>query len=289
MKQKTDLSESQPSTKPASQDADSCLGPVAHNAWTWAASHISLVRRPLEPRPVLLEARPQPIELDIARSALVVIDMQNDFCHPQGWFGQKGVDVAPARAPIPILTNLLPAWRAAGGRVIWLNWGIRADRLNLSPTIHLKGKRSEHGVGYGESSPIDRGPSLVRGAWGAQVIDELGVDAADISIDKHRLSGFWDNEFDTVLRHQAVTTLLFAGINTDRCVFSTLQDAAFLGYDCILLEDACSTSSPAYVTEAIHFMVQELHGFVARADRLNTALPQARSQNPTQTSKELSE
>ena len=70
-----------------------------------------------------------------------------------------------------------------------------------------------------------------------------------------------------------MTTLLWAGINTDRCVFSSLQDAGFLGYDNLLLADACSTPSPAYVTRAIHFIVQQLHGFVVASDALLAALP----------------
>ncbi|VVD94922.1 cysteine hydrolase [Pandoraea communis] len=247
-------------------------GPSVHSAWTVNGSHISLVRRVVKPRPVAMDAAPQPIEIDVARSALIVIDMQNDFCHSDGWFAQKGVSVKAARKPIPVIAGLLPTWRKAGGNVVWLNWGVRADLRNLSATVQFKGKRSHDGVGYGDTSPIDRGPALVRGEWGAQVVQELTVASTDISVEKHRLSGFWDNELDSILRNLGVTTLLFAGINTDRCVFSTLQDAAFIGYDCVLLEDACATSSPAYVTRAIHFIVKQLHGFVSRADRLVESL-----------------
>jgi len=248
------------------------FGPSAHNAWTLAGDTVSLVRTPPRPKPVHVPALPQAIEFDLARSALIVVDMQNDFCHPEGWFAQKGIGIRPMRKPIDTIARLLPAWRAAGGAVLWLNWGIRADRRNLSPTVQFKGKRSAEGVGYAEHSPIDHGPSLVQGAWGAQVIDELPVAPTDITVHKHRLSGFWDNELDSVLRQQGVTTLMFAGINTDRCVFSTLQDGNFLGYDCVLLSDACGTPSPAYVSRGIHFIVQQLHGFVATADALITSL-----------------
>jgi nicotinamidase-related amidase len=204
---------------------------------------------------------------------VIVVDMQNDFCHADGWFGQKGLSVRPTRKPIPMIARLLPAWRSAGGAVLWLNWGVRADLLNLSPTIRFKGKGGvTDAVGYAERSASDKGRALVAGDWGARVVDELKVEPTDITVFKHRLSGFWDNELDSILRHQGITTLLFAGVNTDRCVFSTLQDAAFIGYDCVLLADACSTSSPAYVTRAIHFIVQQLHGFVATADGLLTSL-----------------
>jgi ureidoacrylate peracid hydrolase len=237
---------------------------------------VSFVRRPIAPRPLRLDdAAPQPVELDLARSALVVVDMQNDFCHPEGWFAQKGLGIRAARRPIAILRRLLPAWRDAGGAVLWLNWGIRADRANLAPTVHFKGKRTAEGVGYAEVSPIDRGPSLVQGSWGARVVEELVVAPDDLTVHKHRLSGFWDNELDTLLRQRGITTLLFAGINTDRCVFSTLQDAHFLGYDCVLLKDACSTPSPAYVTRGVLYIVELLHGFVASAAGLLEALPKS--------------
>ena len=250
------------------------FGPAAHNAWALRDGRVSFVRRPIAPRPLRLDdAAPQPVELDLARSALVVVDMQNDFCHPEGWFAQKGLGIRAARRPIAILRRLLPAWRDAGGAVLWLNWGIRADRANLAPTVHFKGKRTAEGVGYAEVSPIDRGPSLVQGSWGARVVDELAVAPDDLTVHKHRLSGFWDNELDTLLRQRGITTLLFAGINTDRCVFSTLQDAHFLGYDCVLLKDACSTPSPAYVTRGVLYIVELLHGFVASAAALLEALP----------------
>jgi nicotinamidase-related amidase len=264
----------QPNRAPVAENAPKpgSFGPAAHNAWSLDAAGLSLVRKALRPRPLRFAARPQALEIDVARSAVVVVDMQNDFCHAEGWFGQKGVDVRPMRKPIPVIARLLPAWRKAGGAVVWLNWGVRPDRLNLSPTIQFKGKKSLDGVGYAECSPHDRGPSVVAGQWGARVVDELTVASTDITVSKHRLSGFWDNELDSILRQQHITTLLFAGINTDRCVFSTLQDAGFLGYDCVLLENACSTPSPAYVTRAIHFIVQQLHGFVASAATLQTSL-----------------
>ncbi len=264
--------------RPASEAA-ALFGPGASNAWTLQDGRTSLVRNAPRPRPIQMDASGDPIEFDLSRSALIVVDMQNDFCHRMGWFGQKGIDVSPMRKPIPVLKRLLPAWRSAGAPVIWLNWGIRADRLNLPPVVQFKGKRSAEAVGYAEHSPVDHGPSLVPGHWGAQVVDELAVESGDITVFKHRLSGFWDNELDSVLRGMGVTTLFFAGVNTDRCVFSTLQDAGFLGYDSILLADACNTPSPAYVTKAIHLIVRQLHGFVARSPALISAIASSPSQS----------
>lgn len=248
------------------------FGPARSNAWRLNATGISLVRQPESVQPLRIETETSSLEIDLSRSLLVVVDMQNDFCHPHGWFAQKGISMRATRRPIPLLNRLLPAWRQAGAPVLWLNWGIRADRLNLPPTVHFKGKRSAEGVGYAERSPLDHGRSVVQEEWGAQIVDELSVAPNDICVNKHRLSGFWDTELDSLLRANGMTTLLFAGINTDRCVFSTLQDAAFLGYDCILLADACSTPSPAYVSRAIHFLVEQCHGFIATATALQTSL-----------------
>ncbi len=257
---------------PTTSVTTATFGPTPANAWRLDAAGISLIRQPAPARPLLIETDTGPLEIDLARSLLIVIDMQNDFCHPQGWFAQKGASMRATRRPIPTLKKLLPAWRQAGAPVLWLNWGIRSDRLNLPPTVHFKGKRSADGVGYGEHSPLDHGRSVVQGEWGAQVIADLPVEPNDVCVNKHRLSGFWDTELDSVLRANGITTLLFTGVNTDRCVFSTLQDAAFLGYDCILLADACSTSSPAYVSRAIHFLVEQCHGFVATAAALQLSL-----------------
>jgi ureidoacrylate peracid hydrolase len=266
------------SPSPVATTQTGTFGPAPHNAWALESDgSVNLVRTAKPPRPLRLPAQPQAITLDLARSALVVVDMQNDFCHPEGWFGQRGQDVRPMRRPIAEIARLLRACRRADMPIVWLNWGVREDCRNLSPAVLFKGKRSVDGVGYAECSPVDRGPSLVPGSWGAAVVDELAVQPGDIAIDKHRLSGFWDNELDSTLRQQGVTTLLFAGVNTDRCVFSTLQDAAFLGYDCVLLHGACGTPSPSYVTRAIYFLVQRLHGFVAESRALRAALSAASS------------
>ncbi len=266
---------STPSDALAGSPARSHFGPSAEHRWVQEADGLNLLRQPLAPKPVRLDAQPQCITIDLHRSVLVVVDMQNDFCHPEGWFGQKGISVKPMRRAIAPIARLLPRWRAAGGTVLWLNWGVRPDRLNLPPLVQFTGRRSATGVGYAEVSPQDHGRALVPGEWGAQVVDELPVLPGDITVFKHRLSGFFDNELDSLLRLRGATTLLFAGVNTDRCVFSTLQDAGFHGYDCVLLADACSTPSPAYVTRAIHFLVQQLHGFIARTPALLAGLRSA--------------
>jgi nicotinamidase-related amidase len=214
---------------------------------------------------------PDSVELDLASAALIVVDMQNDFLHPEGWFASRGIDAAPVCAVIPAIETLTAAMRAADVPVIWLNWGVRPDRANLPPHTINRG-RSGGAATYADPSPSGRGGVLVRDAWGAAIVDDLTVADGDLIIHKHRLSGFWDNELDSVLRHRNITTLLFAGINIDRCVFSTLQDANFLGYDCLLVEDACATVSPDFVRDAVLYLVRTLHGVVITRSAIFTAI-----------------
>jgi ureidoacrylate peracid hydrolase len=236
-----------------------------------ADQRLSFVRPRKKQRVVSLAATPQAVDIDVATTALLVVDMQNDFCHPEGWFAAKGIDASPIAAVLPMIERLTSASRAAGIPVLWLNWGVRADRANL-PRLTLAKGRAGGTPTYGDRSPSGRGRILVRDDWGAAIVDDLTVDASDIVVHKHRISGFWDNELDSVLRQQGITTLLFAGINIDRCVFSTLQDANFLGYDCILVEDACATVSPDFVRDAVIFLVRQLHGVVAKSDALLSAI-----------------
>lgn len=231
---------------------------------------VSFVRPRKEQRIVRVPATPQPVDIDLSASALIVVDMQNDFIHPDGWFASKGIDLEPIRSVIPAIEHLATGLRRADVPVIWLNWGVRADRANL-PSLTVEKGRTGQSPTYSDPSPSGRGHILVRDEWGAAIADGLTVAPSDLIVHKHRISGFWDNELDSILRQRGITTLLFAGVNIDRCVFSTLQDANFLGYDCMLIEDSCQTVSPDFVRDAVLYLVRLLHGVVATSDAILTA------------------
>ncbi len=247
------------------------LGPP-RNAWQADAEHVDLVRRRPEPRPVRFPANPQDVTLDTTRTAIVVVDMQNDFCHDSGWLHHIGVDVTAARAPIEPLRRLLPALRSSGVPVVWLNWGNRPDRANLPPgVVHVYNGDGES-IGIGDPLPGTGARVLERDSWSAQVVDELEKSPDDLSVDKYRMSGFFDTELEGVLRNLDVTTLLFAGVNADQCVLATLCDAASLGYDVVFLDDCCATTSPAYCFDATVYNVAQCFGFVAHSTDLLTGL-----------------
>ncbi|MQT13320.1 isochorismatase family cysteine hydrolase [Segnochrobactrum spirostomi] len=236
---------------------------------------LSFARPPAAPHLVSFPAAPQHAEIDLARTALLVIDMQKDFLHPDGWFPRLGFDPTPLTAIVPKLDVLAKAARRAGVQVIWLNWGVRADRAELSPMLIAKASAGGTRPVYADTLVPGHGGILVASEWGAELVDELVPEAGDLVVHKHRLSGFYDNDLDSILRNRGIDTLIFSGTNTDRCVFSTLCDANFRGYGCLMVEDACATGSPASVSEAIHYLVRLTYGVTLTSDDLLAAFASA--------------
>ena len=248
------------------------LGTYEQTRWRAGATQVDMAQPGPPPRPLTIGSTPQQVTLDLERTLLMVIDMQNDFCAGGGWVDHLGADYTPDRAPIAPLQRLLPPWRAAGGRVAWVNWGNRPDLANMPPNQHHLYKPSGQGIGLGEPLPGHGARVLQKDSWAAAVVDELEIAPADICVDKHRISGFWDTPLDSILRNLGTRTILFAGVNTDQCVMCTLTDANFLGYGCVLIEDCCATTSPAFCTQATLWNVRKCFGFVAGSSVVLEAL-----------------
>ncbi|HEY9872621.1 MAG TPA: cysteine hydrolase family protein [Candidatus Obscuribacterales bacterium] len=245
---------------------------VPPNAWEVDESIADITRPPLEPRIVTLTTETKTLRLDLAKVAMLVIDMQNDFCHPDGWLAHIGVDVTPARTPIEPLNNLLPVLRNAHIPVIWLNWGNRPDLLNISAGLRHVYNPTGDRIGLGDPLPSNQAPVLMLGSWAAAVVDELEQNPEDIRVDKYRMSGFWDTSLDSILRNLGKTTLFFSGVNADQCVMCTLQDANFLGYDCILVKDCTATTSPDFCLQATLYNIKQCFGFVTDSQAIANAI-----------------
>ncbi|MGL5876295.1 MAG: cysteine hydrolase family protein [Xenococcaceae cyanobacterium] len=245
---------------------------IPPNAWGVNEAIADLTRPPLQPQKITLSTETKTVILDLAKTAIFVIDMQNDFCHLDGWLAHIGVDVTPARSPIAPLQNLLPKLRNVKVPVIWVNWGCRPDLLNISPALRHVYNPNGDGIGLGDPLPKNQAPVLTAGSWAAAVIDELEQKEEDIKVDKYRMSGFWDTPLDSILRNLGKTTLLFAGVNIDQCVMATLQDANFLGYDCILVKDSAATTSPEYCLKATLYNVNQCFGFVTDSQSIFQAI-----------------
>ena len=236
---------------------------VPPNAWAVDATIADITRPPLPPHIITIPTETKTVRLDLAKAAVLVIDMQNDFCHPDGWLASIGVDVAPARSPIGPLQAFLPALRSVQVPIIWINWGNRPDLLNISAATRHVYNPTGTGVGLGDPLPRNGAPVLQKDSWAAAVVDELEQKPEDIKVDKYRMSGFWDTPLDSILKNLGRTTLLFAGVNADQCVLATLQDENFLNYDCFLLKDCTATTSPEYCWLATLYNVKQCFGFVS--------------------------
>ena len=236
--------------------------------WLIEENHVDMTVAMTSPLPVTIQTERQSLRFDVRRTVLIVIDMQNDFCAEGGWADQNDFDCSPDRNPIEPLSKLLPIIRQAAMRVIWLNWGNRPDLMNMAPNqMHIFNPTGK-GVGLGDPLP-DRGAHVLqKDSWSAAVVDQLEQRAEDIRVDKYRISGFWDTPLDSILRNLGVQTILFTGVNLDHCVMSTLQDASFLGYGCVLVADCCGTTSPDYCVQATLFNVTNVFGFVTDSSNL---------------------
>lgn len=249
------------------------LGTGRNTRWWATPDNVDMTLLAVPPRIVTIAAEPQTVTLDLARTAIVIIDLQNDFCTAGGWVDHIGGNYEADRAPIAPLQKLLPRLRAAEVPVIWVNWGNRPDLLNMPPNqIHLY-KNSGEGVGLGDPLPSNGAHVLEKDSWAAAVVDELAPLPGDIKVDKYRISGFWDTPLDSILRNLGIRSILFAGCNTDQCVLHSLTDANFLGYGCIMLDDCCATSSPAFCTEATIWNVKKCFGFVTGSSAILDVIP----------------
>ena len=248
--------------------------PADRNRWTLSPTHVDLRRPVLPARPVWLPGLPQALTLDLSRTALVVVDVQNDFGAPDGWLASIGVDVSPVAGLVARLAPAIDGMRTAGVPVVWVNWGNRPDRANIPPGVRHVYDPDGASTGIGDVLP-NGSRVLEAGSWSVAPLDGLVPRPEDVTVAKYRMSGFPDTPLDSILRNLRVDTLLLAGVNTDQCVVATLVDAANLGYDVVLLEDLCATTSPAYCTDATLYNVRQCFGFTATARDLLTALAAA--------------
>lgn len=255
----------------ANREGELIVGPPA-NHYAIRPDLVDMTRPAIPPLPTTIAALPQSVRVDLRKSALIIIDMQNEFCSTGGWMDRMGVDLSGAQALYDPINRATRAARASGVPVIWVNWGVRPDRANLSPGARYTFSDKVSFAGLGEPVPTTPGDThpayhlLMKDEWGAQVVDELERGPDDIWVDKHRISGFWDTPLDSILRTAGIKTLFFTGVNSDHCVLGTLMDANFHGYDTVLLEDCAATTSPDFCHQAALHNIRFCFGFTATSD-----------------------
>ncbi len=207
-----------------------------------------------EDRQVEVPATPVPFRFDPAATAVVVVDMQNDFASPGGMFDRAGIDVSGIRAIVPKVREVLDAARRAGLPVVYLKMGFDPDLVDAGhPTAPTWLKHEPLHVGEPVTAPNGE-PSriLVRDCWNTDVIDELLPEHGDVVLYKTRYSGFFETGLDDVLRGRNVERLIVVGATTSVCVDSTVRDAMFRDYHCLVLRDATAEPIAAEASRSNH-------------------------------------
>ncbi|KAF5844277.1 hypothetical protein GGP41_002841 [Bipolaris sorokiniana] len=204
--------------------------------------------------------------IDPAKSVLIVVDMQNYFVHPLYRDHAAGIT-----ATGPTL-KVIERCRKEGIQVAWLNWGITDDDLNeMAPAIQ-RGFSKTLGwhVGLGAQLPDGQGRCLFKRTWNAALYGPFQAVAqpGDLFFDKTRMSGLWSERepIHAYLRASGKQTLLFAGVNTDQCVFGTVSDAYSYGWDCVLLSDCTGTMTGRGAQELAEYQISQNMGFVINSN-----------------------
>jgi ureidoacrylate peracid hydrolase len=223
---------------------------------------------------VVLPARPEALRLDVAKTALIVVDMQNAYASPGGYLDIAGFDISGAAAAIERIATAVEAARRAGIPVVFLQNGWDKDYVEAggpgSPNWH-----KSNALKTMRARPELAGTLLAKGTWDYAMVDDLQPQPGDIVIPKTRYSGFFNTNIDSVLRARGIRNLVFTGVATNVCVESSLRDAFHLEYFGVILEDACHQLGPDFIREASLYNIERFFGWVSTVNDFCGAILQA--------------
>jgi ureidoacrylate peracid hydrolase len=232
-------------------------------------------------RLVEIDARPEPITIVAGKAAMLVIDMQNDFGANGGMFERAGVDISGIQAVVPNVRAAISAARSVSMPIVYLKMAFKPDLSDAGPvTAPNLVKHAPLHPGKVVTAPDGSSSRiLVRDTWNTEIIPELRPQPEDTVVYKSRFSGFYRTELDDVLRRRGIEALIVTGCTTSVCVESTVRDAMFRDYRCLILEDC--TAEPIGATEsrsnhqASLLTMQTLFGWISDSKKFSRAFATA--------------
>lgn len=236
-----------------------------------------LLRHPTG-RKVTLDARPEPITIDTGRTGVIVVDMQNDFGASGGMFDRADIDISMVKRAVGPTASVLASARQAGIKIIYLKMGYRPDLSDPgAPDSVNRVRHLRLGVGQTIRAPDGReGRILIRDTWNTDILPELSPKPGDLVLYKTRFSGFYKTDLDAILQRAGIRHLVMTGCTTSICVDSTVRDAMFRNYLCILLADCMGEpighDLPRTNHEASPLAAEVLLGWVSGSDSFTKAL-----------------
>ncbi len=218
----------------------------------------------------VIKALPYDFTCDIKNTALVIIDMQRDFCAPGGFGERLGNDITPTRRIIPAIAALLNLFRKHGGMIIHTREGHLPDLSDCPPSKLARSKAK--GAGIGDVGPMGR--ILVRGEFGHDIVEELYPIEDEWIIDKPGKGAFYRTDLEAILQRNGITSLIVTGVTTHVCVHTTVREANDRGYECLVVEDATAAYDIADHEAAIQMIHQQggIFGWTTNCDKIIQAI-----------------
>ena len=222
-------------------------------------------------RMATIEAEPEPLSIDVSKTAVIVVDMQNAFVKKGGYFDLTGQDISRTERIVAPCQRIITASRQRGAKIIYFQMGCSPDFSDRGPAdspYNLKAK----GLKLIRQKPEVQDKFYLYGSWGAEIIEDLRPEPEDLVVRKQKYDGFIGTNLEIILGTFGIRYLVFVGTATNLCVESTLRHAFFLDYFPILVSDAVSHAGANITQEATLLNVKSNFGWVTTSERFVAGL-----------------